>query len=486
MTDSRLAIVVLAAGQGTRMKSATPKVLHQLAGVTLLGHVLNSAKALDAEHLLVVVRHERDRVAAEATGVAASARIIDQDEIPGTGRAVEQAVAALPEDFDGDVLILSGDVPLLDADTLRQLVDAHRAAGDSGTLLSTIVDDPTGYGRIVRDADGALARIVEHKDASRVERAIDEINAGVYVFGAAALRDKLAGLSTANAQGEKYLTDVIAALRAAGMDVSAVPTPDSWKVEGINDRAQLSEAAARLNALIVRGWQLAGVTVQDPATTWIDLAVKIERDATILPGTHLKGATAIAEGATVGPDTTLVDTEVGAGAHVRRTDATLAVIGAGADVGPFSFLRPGTVIGADGKVGAFVEVKNSQIGDGAKVPHLSYIGDAEIGAGTNIGAGGITANYDGEHKHRTVIGPGVKSGAHTVFVAPVRIGAGAYTGAGTTIRSDVPAGALALNVSPQRNREGWVHANRPGSAADQAASEAQAAADAQNEEGLAR
>jgi bifunctional UDP-N-acetylglucosamine pyrophosphorylase/glucosamine-1-phosphate N-acetyltransferase len=488
VTDSRLAIVVLAAGQGTRMKSATPKVLHELAGVPLLGHVLNSAQALDAAHLLVVVRHERDRVAAAVAELAASARLIDQDEVPGTGRAVELAVAALPDDFDGDVLILSGDVPLLDADTLRALVEAHRQASDSGTLLSTVVPDPTGYGRIVRDADGALARIVEHKDASRVERAIDEINAGVYVFGVAALRDKLAHLTTANAQGEKYLTDVIAALRTAGMDVAAVPTPDSWKVEGINDRAQLSEAAAQLNALIVRGWQLAGVTVQDPATTWIDLAVKLEPDVTILPGTQLKGATVVAEGAVVGPDTTLVDTEVGARARVRRVDATLAVIGEGADVGPFSYLRPGTVIGADGKVGAFVEVKNSKIGQGAKVPHLSYIGDAEIGAGANIGAGGITANYDGEKKHRTEIGAGVKTGAHNVFVAPVRIGAGAYTGAGTTIRRDVPAGALALNVSPQRNREGWVHSNRPGSAADQAASEAQASAGAEphDEEGRGR
>lgn len=480
MTDSRLAIVVLAAGAGTRMKSATPKVLHELAGVPLLGHVLNTAQALDAQHLLVVVRHERDLVAAKASELAASARIVDQDEIPGTGRAVEQAVAALPDDFDGDVLILSGDVPLLDADTLRGLIDAHRAAGDSGTLLSTRVPDPSGYGRVVRDADGGLARIVEHKDASDVERAIDEINAGVYLFGASALRDKLANLTTANAQGEKYLTDVIAALRGAGMDVSALPTPDSWKVEGINDRAQLSEAAARLNALIVRGWQLAGVTVQDPATTWIDLAVTLEADVTILPNTQLKGATAVGAGAVIGPDTTLVDTEVGAGARVKRTDATLAVIGENAEVGPFAFLRPGTRLGADGKIGTFVETKNAVIGEGTKVPHLSYIGDAEIGPGANIGAGAITANYDGVNKHRTEIGAAAKTGAHNVFVAPVRLGAGAYTGAGTTIRNDVPAGALALTVAPQRNLDGWVSTNRPGSAADEAAHQATSPAEAQD------
>ncbi|MFC4242027.1 bifunctional UDP-N-acetylglucosamine diphosphorylase/glucosamine-1-phosphate N-acetyltransferase GlmU [Gryllotalpicola reticulitermitis] len=479
MTDSSLAIVVLAAGQGTRMKSATPKVLHELAGVPLLGHVLNTARALDAAHLLVVVRHEREQVASAVAALAESAVLVEQDEVPGTGRAVELAVDALPADFVGDVLILSGDVPLLDAATLHELVAEHRRADASGTLLSTVVADPSGYGRIVRGGEGQLVRIVEHKDASPVERAIDEINSGVYVFGVNALRDKLAHLTTANSQGEKYLPDVIAALHDAGMDVSAVPTPDSWKVEGINDRAQLSEAAARLNALIVRGWQLAGVTVQDPATTWIDLAVKLEADVTVLPNTQLKGATVVAAGAVVGPDTTLVDTEVGAGATVRRTDATLAVIGAQASVGPFSFLRPGTEIGADGKVGAFVETKNARIGDRAKVPHLSYIGDAEIGPDANIGAGGITANYDGVDKHRTVIGAGVKAGAHNVFVAPVRIGAGAYTGAGATIRNDVPPGALALNVTPQRNLGGWVHTNRPGSAADLAAQEATGSAEAQ-------
>ncbi len=472
VTDSRLAIVVLAAGQGTRMRSATPKVLHELAGLPLIGHVLHTAQALDAAHLLVVVRHERDRVAAAATELAPTAVIVDQDEIPGTGRAVEQAVAAIPAGFDGDLLVLSGDVPLLDADTLARLLEAHRASAAAGTLLSTTVPDPTGYGRVVRDAEGALQRIVEHQDASEAERAIDEINSGVYVFGVNALRDQLASLTVANAQGEKYLTDVIGALREAGMDVSAVPTPDSWKLEGVNDRAQLSAAAARLNALIVRGWQLAGVTIQDPETTWIDLQVRLEPDVTILPGTQLKGATVVAEGATVGPDSTLTDTEVGRGATVTRTDATLAVIGDGASVGPFAYLRPGAELGPDGKIGTFVEVKNGRIGAGAKVPHLSYIGDAEIGAGANIGAGGITANYDGVDKHRTVIGAAVKTGAHNVFVAPVRIGDGAYTGAGTTIRKDVPAGALAIDVAPQRNLDGWVHTHRPGSAADLAAQQA--------------
>ena len=483
MTDSRLAIVVLAAGQGTRMKSATPKVLHPLAGIPLIGHVLSTAQALAAQHLIVVVRHERERVAAAARELAPEALIVDQDEIPGTGRAVEQAVEALPADFDGDVLVLSGDVPLMDADTLASVLADHRQANVPVTLLSTIVADPTGYGRIVRERDGSVSRIVEQKDASEAEREIAEVNAGMYVFGVTALREKLAGLTTANAQGEKYLTDVIGALHGDGHTIGGIVVAEEWKVWGVNDRAQLAQVGAQLNALTVRGWQLAGVTIQDPATTWIDRAVTIEPDATILPNTQLKGATTVGAGAVVGPDTTLVDTEVGGGAHVRRTEATLAVIGAGADVGPFSYLRAGTVLGADGKIGAFVETKNAKIGDGTKVPHLSYIGDAEIGQGANIGAGGITANYDGVNKHRTVIGAGVKTGAHSVFVAPVRIGAGAYTGAGATIRKDVPAGALALNVSPQRNLESWVHVNRPGSAADQAARAAQTSAEAQDEEG---
>jgi bifunctional UDP-N-acetylglucosamine pyrophosphorylase/glucosamine-1-phosphate N-acetyltransferase len=321
----------------------------------------------------------------------------------------------------------------------------------------------------VRNADGGFDRIVEQKDATDDERAIDEINAGIYAFGAGALRDQLANLTTDNVQGEKYLTDVIQLLREAGSEVEAVPVSEPWLVAGINDRAQLSETAARLNALIVRGWQLNGVTIEDPATTWIDLDVTIEPDVTIRPGTQLKGATVIATGAVVGPDTTLVDCEVGANAAVKRTDATLSVIGDGASVGPFSYLRPGTVLGADGKIGTFVETKNSTIGEGSKVPHLSYVGDATIGVHSNIGAGSIFANYDGVRKHHSEVGSHVRTGSHGVFVAPIRIGDGAYTGAGTVVRKDVPAGALGVNVAPQRNIEGWVQEHRPGTAAAQAA-----------------
>jgi bifunctional UDP-N-acetylglucosamine pyrophosphorylase/glucosamine-1-phosphate N-acetyltransferase len=475
VTDPNLAIVVLAAGAGTRMKSATPKLLHDLAGAPIVAHVLATAEALDPAVVLVVVRHERDRVVEAVTTRLPRAVIVDQDDTPGTGRAVEQAVAALPDGFTGDVLVLNGDVPLLDATTLDDLVARHRADGAAATVLSSIVPDPSGYGRVVRTSDGALERIVEHKDATAVELAIAEINAGIYVFGLNALRDELASLSTDNAQGEKYLTDVIELLRRAGSDVSAVPVSESWKAEGINDRAQLSEAAARLNALIVRGWQLNGVTVSDPATTWIDLTVTLENDVTLLPGTQLKGATTVATDAVIGPDTTLIDCEVGEGATVKRTDATLAVIGAQASVGPFSYLRPGTVLQAGGKIGTFVETKNSTIGEGSKVPHLSYIGDTTIGRGVNLGAGAITANYDDLVKHRTEIGDEVHTGSHNVFVAPVRLGDGAKTGAGAVIRKDVPAGALALSVAPQRNVEGWVEKNRAGTAAADAAARADSA-----------
>lgn len=472
MADQNLAIIVLAAGQGTRMKSSTPKLLHPLAGATVVGHVLATARALDAAHVLAVVRHERDRVAAVVEAELPGIVVVDQDDVPGTGRAVEQAVAALPADFDGDVLVLNGDVPLLDADTLAAFLGQHRGTHSAASVMSAIYDDPSGYGRIVRSDSGAFDRIVEQKDASEAERAIAEINAGIYAFGAAALRDQLANLTTDNAQGEKYLTDVIELLREAGSEVEAVPVAEPWLVAGINDRAQLSETAARLNALIVRGWQLNGVTIEDPATTWIDLAVKLEPDVTIRPGTQLKGATLVETGAVIGPDTTLVDCEIGAGAHVKRTDGTLAVIGAGAEVGPFAYLRPGTVLGADGKIGTFVETKNANIGAGSKVPHLSYIGDTAIGEHSNVGAGSITANYDGVHKHRTEIGSHVRTGSHGVFVAPVTIGDGVYTGAGTVVRKDVPAGSLAVNVAPQRNIEGWVEQHRPGTAAAQAAAEA--------------
>jgi len=466
---SQVAVVILAAGAGTRMKSATPKVLHPLAGLPLIGHVLATADALGAGHVIAVLRHERDAIAKVIVQQSPHTLIVDQDDVPGTGRAVEVALAVLPDDFTGSVVVLSADVPLLDVATVRSLLDAHEKAGNALTLLSAFFDDPTGAGRILRDSDGGFQGIIEHRDADAAQLTITEINAGVYVFDASVLRTALPAITTRNAQNEKYLTDAAEQIRGGGGRIEAVPVSDPWLVTGINDRAQLSAAARELNARIVRRWQLAGVTVQDPSTTWIDLDATLAEDVEILPGTQIKGATAIERGATIGPDTTLVDCEIGENAVVKRTDATLAVIGAGASVGPFAYLRPGSYLGAGGKIGTFVEVKNSRIGDGTKVPHLSYIGDAEVGEQSNVGAGTIIANYDGVNKHKTSVGSHVRTGAHNVFVAPVRIGNGAYTGAGTVVRKDVPAGALAISVAPQRNIVGWVESHRPGTAAATAA-----------------
>ncbi|WP_295817486.1 bifunctional UDP-N-acetylglucosamine diphosphorylase/glucosamine-1-phosphate N-acetyltransferase GlmU [uncultured Microbacterium sp.] len=475
--DASLAVVILAAGQGTRMRSSLPKVLHRIGGRPLVGHVLDTARDLSPAHVLVVVRHERDLVADAVTGISPEVVVVDQDEIPGTGRAVEVALDAVP-DFDGDVLVLSGDVPLLDAETLSALIRDHRSSRAAITLLSAVLDDATGYGRVVRATNGGVERIVEQKDATAAEAAITEINAGVYVFQAEMLRSQLGRVGTQNAQGEKYLTDVVGLARTAGLAVTASVVSDVSLTLGVNDRAQLAEAGRLLNARTVRRWQLDGVTIQDPATTWIDVTATLAPDVTVLPNTHILRATAVAAGATIGPDTTLEDCEVGENAVVRRTDATLAVIGAGASVGPFAYLRPGTVLADGGKIGTFVETKNSTIGAGSKVPHLSYIGDTTIGRGVNLGAGAITANYDDIAKHRTEIGDEVHSGSHNVFVAPVRIGDGAKTGAGAVIRKDVPPGALALSVAPQRNVEGWVENHRPGTAAAAAAARSRTAQEA--------
>jgi bifunctional UDP-N-acetylglucosamine pyrophosphorylase/glucosamine-1-phosphate N-acetyltransferase len=469
-----IAVVVLAAGQGTRMRSARPKVLHEIAGLPMVAHVLRAAQALEPERLAVVVRHEREAVAAAVLEHAPEALVVDQDEVPGTGRALEVALTAL-DGFDGDVLVLSGDVPLVDAAVLDPLLALHRSGDAAATLVTAVPADATGYGRVLRDPDGLVDRIVEHKDATDEERLVAEVNAGIYVFRSTGLAQRLAALDAANAQGERYLTDVVVAVRAAGQRVHAVAAGDIDAVAGVNDRAQLAAAARRMNDAIVRRHQLAGVTVVDPLTTWIDATVVIGEDAEIRPNTQLQRATVVERGAVVGPDTTLVDCEIGEGARVNRTDGTLAVIGAGADVGPFAYLRPGTRLGVKGKIGTFVETKNAVIGDASKVPHLSYIGDTEVGERSNIGANTITANYDGVNKHRTTVGSAVRTGSHNVFVAPVTIGDGVYTGAGTVVRKDVPAGALAVNVAPQRNIEGWVEAHRPGTDAATTAARSQAA-----------
>ncbi len=473
MLESRLAVLVLAAGQGTRMRSSKPKVMHELAGIPLLGHALYTASALDAAHVVTVVRHEKDIIGEYVNAFFPTSKLAEQDEIPGTGRAVECGLAALPADFEGAVVVTSGDVPLLDVATIEALLETHLDAGLSATLLTTFLEDPTGYGRILRSNDGEFIEIVEQRDASEGQLEIDEVNAGVYVFDAAALRAALANVGTHNAQGEKYLTDAAAEILRAGGQVQAIAIDDSWLVAGINDRVQLSEVAAELNWRICESWQRAGVTILDPASTFIDVTVQLAEDVTLLPGTHLKGLSSVGAGATVGPEVWLVDSAVGQRASVVKSHVTGSRIGDDATVGPFAYLRPGTELGADGKIGTFVETKNAVIGAGSKVPHLSYVGDAEIGEGSNIGAGTIFANYDGVNKHRSIIGRGVRSGSHNVFVAPIRIGDGAYTAAGTVVRKDVDPGALAMNVSPQRNLGGWVQQNRAGTAAAEAADAAE-------------
>lgn len=468
-----LAVVILAAGQGTRMKSKLPKVLHPIAGRSLISHVLDTAVGLHADYVISVVRHERERVAAAILDHAPDTLIVEQDEVPGTGRAVEQALAALPETFDGSVVVLSGDVPLIDSATLQTLITEHHEEQRAMTLLSAVFENPTGLGRILRDRQSNMVGIVEEKDASEEQRAITEINGGIYVFARRELQAALSKIDTNNSQGEIYLTDAAAHILAAGGRVDAVATHDTWLIAGVNDRVQLSAAGSEMNRRIIRQHQHAGVTIQDPETTWIDAEVSIGQDTTILPGTFLHGATTISASAVIGPYTTLTDCEVGEGAHIRRSEATLVVFGSEAQVGPYSYLRPGTVLGEHVKIGAFVETKNAQLGDDSKAPHLSYLGDVTIGADSNVGAGTIVANYDGVEKHHTVIGDGVRIGSKNVLVAPVTVADGVYTAAGAVIRKNVPAGALAMGVMPQRNLEGWVVTNRPGTSAAEAAKKAE-------------
>ncbi|MBV8965821.1 MAG: bifunctional UDP-N-acetylglucosamine diphosphorylase/glucosamine-1-phosphate N-acetyltransferase GlmU [Mycobacteriaceae bacterium] len=470
---SDTAVIVLAAGAGTRMRSNIPKVLHTLAGRSMLSHALHSVAKLAPQHLVVVLGHDRDMIAPAVAELSREVgRGIDvavQEEQLGTGHATACGLDAFPAGFSGTVVVTSGDIPLLDADTMADLVATHATQPAAVTVLTTTLPDPTGYGRILRTQDREVIAIVEEADATASQRQIGEVNAGVYAFDLTALRSALSRLRDDNAQHERYLTDVVSIVRQDGLTVHAKHVDDAVLVAGVNDRVQLSALGAELNARIVAAHQLAGVTVIDPATTWIDIDVTIGRDTVIRPGTQLLGTTRVGGRCAIGPDTTLADVTVGDDASVVRTHATSASIGERADVGPFTFIRPGTVLGADTKLGAFVEIKNATLGTGTKVPHLTYVGDADIGEHSNIGASSVFVNYDGQAKHRTKVGSHVRTGSDTMFVAPVTIGDGAYTGAGTVIREDVPPGALAVSAGQQRNIEGWVARNRPGSASAAAA-----------------
>ncbi|MCT2583026.1 bifunctional UDP-N-acetylglucosamine diphosphorylase/glucosamine-1-phosphate N-acetyltransferase GlmU [Actinophytocola gossypii] len=468
--------IILAAGEGTRMRSATPKVLHRLAGRSLVEHAVRAAAGLSPRRMAVVVGHGREAVTEHLHEVAknigddtdARVTVAVQAEQHGTGHAVRCALDELPA-LTGTVVVTYGDVPLLDTATLSALLTEHAAAGNAVTVLSARVDDPTGYGRIVRGEDGSVIAIVEQKDATPEQAAIREINSGVYAFDAAVLADALGRLSTDNAQGEQYLTDVLAIARGDGHRVASWACADPWLVEGVNDRVQLATLGAELNRRLLERWMRAGVTVVDPMSVWLDAGVELARDVVLEPGVQLRGATSVGEGATVGPDTTLTNVTVGAGASVVRTHGSESEIGDGASVGPFAYLRPGTRLGTSSKVGTFVELKNSTLGAGSKVPHLSYVGDAEIGEKSNIGAASVFVNYDGVAKHRTVVGSHVRMGSDNMYVAPVTIGDGAYSGAGAVLRQDVPPGALAVSAGEQRNIEGWVLRRRPDTAAAEAA-----------------
>jgi bifunctional UDP-N-acetylglucosamine pyrophosphorylase / glucosamine-1-phosphate N-acetyltransferase len=464
---SPAAVVILAAGEGTRMKSRTPKVLHALSGRSLLGHALAAAGELDPQQLVVVVGHAREQVSAAVAESAPQAAVVVQEHQLGTGHAVRMVIEALGV-LPGTVIVSYGDMPLLRGRTLGELAARHAEAGNAVTVLTARGDFP-GFGRIVRDADGAFLRIVEERDASEAERAIDECNSGCYAFDGALLADVIKRVTTNNSQHEEYLTDVVEILRNDGHPVGTVLAAEAAEIRGVNDRVQLAQARRALNDRILRDFMLAGVTITDPASTWIDVTVTIGQDAEIGPQTQLEGATVIGPGAKIGAGCLLADTTVGEDAELLQAVCRQAEIGPRVTVGPFAYLRPGARIDADAHIGTYVELKKSHVGVGAKVPHLSYVGDARIGAGSNIGAGTIFANYDGVRKHPTVVGENAFVGSNTVLVAPVTIGDGAYTAAGSAISADVSAGDLGIARGRQHNADGWVLHNRTGTSSAEAA-----------------
>jgi bifunctional UDP-N-acetylglucosamine pyrophosphorylase / glucosamine-1-phosphate N-acetyltransferase len=440
------------------MKSRTPKVLHTLAGRSLLGHAIAAVGELAPQQLVVVVGHHRERVSAEALEQAPGTAIVVQDQQLGTGHAVRMVIESVGT-LNGTVIVTYADMPLLRGRTLAELASRHAQAGNAVTVLTARGDFP-GFGRIVRDTDGTFLRIVEERDATEAERAIDECNSGCYAFDAALLADAIKRITTDNSQRQEYLTDVVEILRHDGHLVGTVLAADPAEIVGVNDRVQLAQARRVLNERILEDWMRAGVTVVDPASVLAEVTVTVGQDAEIGPQTQLEGATVIGPGAKVGPGCLLTDTTVGEDAVVLHAVCRQAVIGPRATVGPFAYLRPGARIEADAHIGTYVELKNSVVGPGAKVPHLTYVGDADIGSGTNIGAGTIFANYDGVRKHHTTVGEHVFVGSNTVLVAPVNVGDGAYTAAGSTITEDVPSGDLGVARGRQHNSDGWVLRNR--------------------------
>ncbi|MCI1832190.1 MAG: bifunctional UDP-N-acetylglucosamine diphosphorylase/glucosamine-1-phosphate N-acetyltransferase GlmU [Bifidobacterium sp.] len=450
------AAIVLAAGEGTRMRSSIPKVLQDFAGKTFLRRVMACVEGLHPGILSVVVRHQADRVAQAARSYDDRVTIVRQDDIPGTGRAVQCAMSGIGESgrLSGTVLIVASDMPLLDDATLRDLLRFHEDSGDDATVLTALLDDPTGYGRIIRDSSGDVLRIVEQKDANSSELAVHEVNTSVYAFEADALARSIAGLDAKNAQGEFYLTDALESARKSGR-VGAFTASDPLCVQGVNDRVQFAALSKQHNLRVCEHWMREGVTILDPQTTWIEDDVVLAHDVTVLPGSFLQGRTVVAPGAVVGPYTTLIDAVVDADATVERSRVQGSHIGEGAAIGPWTYLRPGNELGRQSKAGAFVEMKKAHIGDHTKVPHLSYVGDADLGEHTNIGGGTITANYDGVHKNHTSIGSNVHVGAGNLFVAPVEVGDNVTTGAGSVVRHEVPDDSMVYSDNDQHVVKGW-------------------------------
>jgi bifunctional UDP-N-acetylglucosamine pyrophosphorylase/glucosamine-1-phosphate N-acetyltransferase len=443
----------MAAGEGTRMRSSTPKMLHLVCGRPMVAWPILAAREAGAGRVAAIVSPGRDLSA----GLPDDVETVEQPQPDGTGGAIRAALPLIEE--SETVLVLSGDVPLISAGTIAELLRAHEASDAAGTLLSIELDEPGSYGRVIRDDAGTFERVVEAKaagDAHPEQLAIREINAGTYVFDAAPLVATLQAIANDNAQGEYYLPDVFPALREAGHAVAAHKTDDLAVTMGINDRRDLAAVEAEARHRLLEAHMLAGVTVVDPASTWIDAGVEIAADARIEPGTTLRGQTTIAADAVVGPLSTLIDCSVGAGSQVLHSYLVECDVRAGCSVGPFAYLRPGAVLEDGAKAGTFVEIKNSHVGEGTKVPHLAYVGDADIGPGSNLGAGTITANYDGFRKNRTVIGRNVRIGVDTMLIAPVEVGDSAYTGAGAVIKDDVPDGALAVSENAQRNIDGYA------------------------------